>query len=54
MRTIRFSDSQILQILKLAEAGRTVPILCRERGMSSAPFYKWRAKIGGMDAIHDG
>ena len=46
----RFSDSQILSILKQAENGVPVPELCREHGMSSASFYKWRAKFGGMDA----
>ena len=50
MKMSRFSDSQIMQILKLAEAGSPVPALCREYGMSSATFYKWRAKFGGMDA----
>lgn len=50
MKTSRYSDSQILSILKQAEAGIAVPELCREHGMSSATFYKWRAKYGGMDA----
>jgi len=50
MRTPRFSDSQILTILKQNEAGVSVQDLCREHGMSSASFYKWRAKFGGMDA----
>lgn len=50
MRKSRFSDRQILGILKQAEAGTPVPQLCREHGMSSALFYKWRAKYGGMDA----
>ncbi|WAJ70235.1 IS3 family transposase [Catenovulum adriaticum] len=50
MKTSKFSDSQILAILKQAEAGAPVPELCREHGMSSATFYKWRAKFGGMDA----
>ena len=49
MKKSRYSDSQILAILKQAEAGTPVPQLCREHGMSSAPFYKWRAKYGGMD-----
>ena len=49
MRKSRYSDSQILAILKQAEAGTPVPELCREHGMSSALFYKWRAKFGGMD-----
>mgnify|MGYP000365335267 FL=1 len=50
MRTSRYSDSQILAILKQNESGVSVPDLCREHGMSSAMFYKWRAKFGGMDA----
>jgi len=50
MKTSRFTDSQIMQILKQAEAGSPVPELCREHGMSTATFYKWRAKFGGMDA----
>lgn len=50
MKTSRFSDSQIIAILKQAEVGSPVPELCREHGISSATFYKWRAKFGGMDA----
>jgi putative transposase len=50
MKKTRYTDSQILAILKQAEAGTPVPELCREHGMSSAAFYKWRAKYGGMDA----
>jgi putative transposase len=50
MKTSRFSDSQILSILKQAEAGTPVPEICREHGISSATFYKWRSKYGGMDA----
>ena len=50
MKKSRFSDSQIMQILKQAEAGVSAPELCREHGMSSATFYKWRSKYGGMDA----
>ena len=38
-----------MAILKQAENGVPVPDLCREHGMSSASFYKWRAKFGGMD-----
>ena len=49
MRKSRYTDSQILAILKQAEAGTPLPALCREHGMSSATFYKWRAKYGGMD-----
>ena len=50
MRKSRYSDSQITTILKLNESGVSVPDLCREHGMSTAMFYKWRAKFGGMDA----
>ena len=50
MRKSRYTDSQILAILKQNENGIAVPELCREHGMSSAQFYKWRAKFGGMDA----
>jgi len=50
MKPSRFSDNQILSILKQNESGISVSDLCREHGMSSASFYKWRAKFGGMDA----
>ena len=50
MKKSRYTDSQILAILKQNESGISVPDLCREHGMSSATFYKWRAKYGGMDA----
>jgi putative transposase len=50
MKKSRYSDSQIMAIIKQADAGTPVPELCREHGMSSASFYKWRAKYGGMDA----
>ena len=50
MKNGRFSDAQIMVILKRAESGVPVSELCREHGMSSASFYKWRAKFGGMDA----
>ena len=50
MRTSRFSDSQIMAILKQNEDGVSVSDLCREHGLSSATLYKWRAKYGGMDA----
>ena len=45
----KFSDSQIIGYIKRAETGELVPALCREAGISSAPFYKWRFKYGGMD-----
>ena len=49
MKKSKYSDSQIMAILKQAEAGILVPELCREHGMSNATFYKWRSKYGGMD-----
>ena len=50
MKTSRFTDSQIIAILKQAEGGSPVPELCREHAISNATFYKWRSKFGGMDA----
>jgi putative transposase len=50
MKKSKFSDSQIMNALKRVEAGLPVPELCREVGISTATFYKWRAKFGGMDA----
>jgi putative transposase len=50
VKTSRFTDSQIIAVLKQAENGSPVPELCREHGISSATFYKWRSKYGGMDA----
>jgi len=50
MKKSRFSDTQILSILKEAESGIPVPQICREHGISSATFYNWRSKYGGMDA----
>jgi putative transposase len=50
MKRARFTEQQIVQILKQASDGVPVPTLCREHGMSNASFYKWRSKYGGMDA----
>ena len=50
MKKSKYSDAQIMSILKQAEGGVPVADLCREHGMSSESFYKWRAKYGGMDA----
>jgi len=50
MKISRFSEAQIMGILKQADGGVPVAELCREHGMSSASFYKWRSKYGGMDA----
>jgi putative transposase len=50
MKRSRYSESQIVSILKEAENGVRVSDLCRRHGMSSAAFYQWRSKYGGMDA----
>ena len=50
MKKSRYAASQIISILKPAEAGTPVPDLSREHGRSSATFYQWRGKYGGMDA----
>ena len=49
MKTGRYSDAQIMGILKQAESGVPISELCREHGMSNASFYKWCAEYGGMD-----
>jgi putative transposase len=48
MKKSKFSESQIVNILKEAEAGVTVEDLSRQHGLSKATFYKWKAKYGGM------
>ena len=50
MKTIRYTEAQIIAILRQSEGGVPVAELCREHGMSNASFYQWRAKDGGMDA----
>ena len=50
MRKSKFSESQIVSFLKEAEAGRKVSEICREHGVSTATFYQWRSKYGGMEA----
>lgn len=49
MRKSKFTESQVLNLLKQAESGVPVVDICREHGISNATFYKWRAKYGGMD-----
>ncbi len=50
MKTNRFTEAQIIAILRQDEGGVPVAELCSEHGMSNASFYQWRAKYGGMDA----
>lgn len=50
MKTSKFSETQIVSILKQQDAGLKVADICREHGISAATFYKWRSKYGGMDA----
>ena len=49
MKRSKFTDSQIMEALKRVDASLAVPEICRELGISTATFYKWRAKYGGMD-----
>jgi putative transposase len=48
MRSSRFSDEQIIAILREQEAGRPTAEVCRRHGISGTTFYKWKAKYGGM------
>ena len=50
MRKARFTEHQIIAVLKSVEAGRTVRDICREAGISEASYYNWKAKFGGMEA----
>ncbi len=50
MKRSRFSETQIVAILKEADSGVTVQEVCRQHGISNATYYKWKSKYGGLDA----
>tara|TARA_R110000787_G_C13357028_1_gene439673 strand:+ start:71 stop:337 length:267 start_codon:yes stop_codon:yes gene_type:complete len=50
MRKSRFSETQIIAILKEADSGMPVKEVCRKHGISDATYYKWKSKYGGLDA----
>lgn len=50
MKKVRFTETQIISILKKQEAGISVRDIAREHGISDATFYNWKAKYGGMEA----
>ena len=50
MKKSRFTETQVFSLLKEADAGMKVEELCRKHGISSASYYNWKKKYGGMDA----
>ncbi len=52
MKKSRYTESQIVKILKVVEAGRLVKEVCREYGISDATYYNWKSKYGGMEASY--
>ncbi len=50
MRKARFTEHQIIAVIKSVEAGRTVKNICRETGISEATNYNWKSKYGGMES----
>lgn len=53
MKKSCFTEAQIMSVLRQAEGGLIASELCRGHGISSATFFKWRAKYGGMECVHD-
>ena len=50
MRKARFTEHQIIAVIKSVESGRTVQDVCREAGISEATYYNWKSRYGGMEA----
>lgn len=50
MKTTRFSESQIVTVLKQGDAGIPIKDICRQAGISQATYYQWKSKYGGMEA----
>ncbi|HHR5891107.1 TPA: transposase, partial [Providencia alcalifaciens] len=50
MKKARFTETQIVNILKLADSGMKVEDICRQNGSSNATYYNWKSKYGGMEA----
>ncbi len=50
MRTSKFTETQIISILKQADAGVPVKDICRQAGVSTATYYQWKSKYGGLEA----
>ena len=50
MKKSRFTESQIVSILKESDSGRTVQDICREHGLSPSTYYQWKSKYGGLEA----
>jgi putative transposase len=49
MKRLRFTEEQIIAVLREQEAGAKTADICRKHGVSEAPFYKWKAKYGGLE-----
>jgi len=50
MRTSKFTETQIVSILKRADAGVPIKDICRQAGISTATYYQWKSKYGGLEA----